>query len=231
MAGRAGGGLRARLCGSSGRRLRLDRGGPLRPRLPQRPACAGRARRRCGGASPGSPSRSTLRRAWRSRAGGLTVCAVAAARDAGALRRLVARAKDVERQLARPSSGLTRSSTRETEARAAEIERTLARARADSLSRLVGEERRIAEERRAALAERERKAERRAERGPRQGGAASRAAAGRVDGRPRADGADAGGAADGARPAPAAADGRGASRGSSSTPSGSTPPAKLSENG
>jgi hypothetical protein len=36
------------------------------------------------------------------------------------------------------------------------LERTLSRARADSLSRLVGEERRIAEERRTALAERER---------------------------------------------------------------------------
>ena len=42
--------------------------------------------------------------------------------------------------------------------RAAELERTLARARADSLSKLVAEERRIGEERRAALEERERRA-------------------------------------------------------------------------
>ena len=88
-------------------------------------------------------------------AGGLTVCAVLQLGTL-AMRRLVARTKDVERQLSEAEQRLDSLVTRETEARAAEMERTLARARADSLSRLVGEERRIAEERRAALAERER---------------------------------------------------------------------------
>src|SRR5215208_2668611 len=90
-------------------------------------------------------------------AGGLTVCA-ALQLGTLALRRLVDRTTDVERQLVEAEQRLDSRVTRETGARAAEIERTLARARADSLSRLVGEERRIAEERRAALAERERKA-------------------------------------------------------------------------
>lgn len=90
-------------------------------------------------------------------AGGLTVCA-ALQLGTLALRRLVARTKDVERQLTEAEQRLDSLVTRETEARAAEIERTLARARADSLSRLVGEERRIAEERRTALTERESRA-------------------------------------------------------------------------
>src|SRR5439155_16693817 len=85
-------------------------------------------------------------------AGGLTVCAALQLATV-VVRRLVGRAKDVERQIADAEARLDSLVTRETEARAAEIERTLARARADSLSRLVGEERRIAEERRAALAE------------------------------------------------------------------------------
>lgn len=90
-------------------------------------------------------------------AGGLTVCALL---QAGTLLldRLVARARDVERQLAEAEGRLDVLVAGEVEARAAELERTLARARADSLSRLVGEERRIGEERRAALAERERRA-------------------------------------------------------------------------
>ncbi|HYX89114.1 MAG TPA: hypothetical protein VE753_07075 [Gaiellaceae bacterium] len=88
-------------------------------------------------------------------AGGLTVCA-ALELAAGALHRLVARAQDVEEQFAAAEERLRTLVDRETAARAAELERTLSRARADSLSRLVGEERRIAEERRTALAERER---------------------------------------------------------------------------
>jgi hypothetical protein len=90
-------------------------------------------------------------------AGGLTVCA-ALQLGTLALGRLVARTKDVDRQIAEAEARLDSLVTRETESHAAEIERTLARARADSLSRLVGEERRIAEERRAALADRERTA-------------------------------------------------------------------------
>lgn len=90
-------------------------------------------------------------------AGGLTVCA-ALQLGTLALRRLVARTKDVKRQFAEVEERLDSLIARETEARTAEIERTLARARADSLSLLVGEERRIAEQRRAALTERESKA-------------------------------------------------------------------------
>ena len=61
-------------------------------------------------------------------------------------------------QLDRAETRLDALVARETEAHVAEIERTLARARADSLSRLVAEERRIGEERRSALVERENKA-------------------------------------------------------------------------
>jgi hypothetical protein len=90
-------------------------------------------------------------------AGGLSVCAVL---ELGtlAVQRLVTRATDVERQLAEAETRLDALVARETEAHVAEIDRTLARARADSLSRLVSEERRIGEERRTALVERENKA-------------------------------------------------------------------------
>ena len=90
-------------------------------------------------------------------AGGLTVCA---ALQLGmlALRRLIARAQDVELQLRSAEERLQALVAQEVEARGAELERTLARARADSLSRLVAEERKIGEERRTALAERERRA-------------------------------------------------------------------------
>lgn len=87
-------------------------------------------------------------------AGGLTVCA---AFQLGllALRRLLERGRDVQRQLADADQHLDAVVRRETEARATELERTLSLARADSLSRLVDEERRMAEERRTALHERE----------------------------------------------------------------------------
>jgi hypothetical protein len=88
-------------------------------------------------------------------AGGLTLCA-ALELAAAMLHRLAARARNVERQFEAAEGRLRALVERETSARAAELERTLARARADSLSRLVGQERRIAEERRTALAERER---------------------------------------------------------------------------
>ncbi|HYX89887.1 MAG TPA: hypothetical protein VE753_11000 [Gaiellaceae bacterium] len=86
---------------------------------------------------------------------GLTLCAVL---EFGAawLHRLVARGRDVERHFAVAEERLRTLVEQESAARAAELERTLSRARADSLSLLVGEERRIAEERRTALAERER---------------------------------------------------------------------------
>src|SRR5919108_591621 len=90
-------------------------------------------------------------------AGGLTVCA-ALQLGTLALSRLVARAQDVDRHLRTAHERLEALVAQEVEARGAELERTLARARADSLSRLVAEERRIGEERRAALAERERRA-------------------------------------------------------------------------
>jgi hypothetical protein len=90
-------------------------------------------------------------------AGGLTVCA---AFELGllALRRLLLHGRDVERQLVAAEDRLAAVVHAETDARATELERTLTLARADSLSRLVDEERRMAEERRGALHERERHA-------------------------------------------------------------------------
>src|SRR6266487_1747635 len=72
-------------------------------------------------------------------AGGLTVCA---ALELGTvvLRKLAERARDVDAQLSAAEERLEALVARETDVRAAELERTLARARADSLSRLVGEE-------------------------------------------------------------------------------------------
>lgn len=90
-------------------------------------------------------------------AGGLTVCA---AFELGtlALQRLVGRALEVDRRLDDAEARFDSVVAAETDARSAELERTLSRARADSLSKLVAEERRIAEERRTALAEREHRA-------------------------------------------------------------------------
>src|SRR5207244_2411619 len=88
-------------------------------------------------------------------AGGLTAALLASAAalgvqwGAGSARRL-------ERGIAAAEARLTALIAEEAEARAAELERTLARARADSMSMLADEERRIVEERRAAIAERER---------------------------------------------------------------------------
>ena len=141
-------------------------------------------------------------------AGGLTVCA-ALQLGTLALSRLVARTKDVDRQIAEAEARLDSLVTQETESHAAEIERTLARARADSLSRLVGEERRIAEERRTALADRERTASAELSDALAQGRAARRPPARRVDRRPRAHRAKPRGAGNVARTAPAGADGRG----------------------
>src|ERR671918_424357 len=67
-------------------------------------------------------------------AGGLTVCLVL---ELGtlALRRLAARAQNVEGQLQGAEQRLEALVAKEVETRGAELERTLARARADSLSR------------------------------------------------------------------------------------------------
>ena len=87
-------------------------------------------------------------------AGGITVCA---ALQLGVvfLGRLVAQARQVDRRLVEAEARFDALVSAEVEARAAELERTLSRARADSLSKLVAEERKIGETRRAALAERE----------------------------------------------------------------------------
>lgn len=90
-------------------------------------------------------------------AGGLTVCA-ALEGAAVALQRLVARARRLDDHLQEAESRFDAVVSAEAQARASELERTLARARADSLSKLVAEERKIGEERRLALSERERRA-------------------------------------------------------------------------
>jgi hypothetical protein len=90
-------------------------------------------------------------------AAGLTLCAALQLGTLGLLR-LVRQAEDVDRRLEKAQKRFDTLVEAEVESRAAELERTLARARADSLSKLVAEERKIGEERRAALAERERRA-------------------------------------------------------------------------
>jgi len=74
------------------------------------------------------------------------------------LRRVVQHAHRVDSQLAAAENRLHELIEREARERAAELERTLARARADSVSLLTEQERRIAEERRRAAAEHERTA-------------------------------------------------------------------------
>jgi hypothetical protein len=69
------------------------------------------------------------------------------------LRRLVQHAHRVDSDLAAAEHRLSDLIDREAEERAAELERTLARARADSVSLLTEQERRVAEERRRAEAE------------------------------------------------------------------------------
>jgi len=73
-------------------------------------------------------------------------------------RRQQARIADVEAELDRARDQLTRVIGEETQAHVAEIQRLLARERADLLSQLQAEERRIAEERRRAVADQERSA-------------------------------------------------------------------------
>src|SRR5262245_65827115 len=64
----------------------------------------------------------------------------------------------LDREIARGRARFDEVVAAEAEERAAELERTMARARAESLSGLAAEERRIAEERRREVVEREREA-------------------------------------------------------------------------
>ena len=73
-------------------------------------------------------------------------------------RKQAQRIADVEAELDRARTELTRVIREQTETSSAEIQRLLARERADTLSRLEEEERKIAEERRRDILERERQA-------------------------------------------------------------------------
>jgi hypothetical protein len=75
-----------------------------------------------------------------------------------ALRRMRAHAHLLDVEIERGKASFDDVIAREAELRAAELERTLARARADSLSTLAEQERRVTEERRRDTAERERDA-------------------------------------------------------------------------
>jgi uncharacterized phage infection (PIP) family protein YhgE len=90
-------------------------------------------------------------------AAGITL-AFAAELAAVRLPRLVRSARRVDEQLSRAQTRLNSLVAREAEERSTELEHTLARARADSVSILEQQERRIAEERRAAALERSRSA-------------------------------------------------------------------------
>jgi hypothetical protein len=88
-------------------------------------------------------------------AAGLTACALVAA-SSFLLARARARIADTDAHLEAAQSELRALVDREAKDRAAELERALARARADSVSLLVAEERKIAEDRRREFALRER---------------------------------------------------------------------------
>ena len=88
-------------------------------------------------------------------AAGLTTCAIVAWASL-LLRSALRRAETIDQHLSEAHAKLNALVERESEDRAAELERTLARARADSVSLLIEEERRIADERRKEFAERER---------------------------------------------------------------------------
>ncbi|MEX0674966.1 MAG: hypothetical protein WD981_05120 [Gaiellaceae bacterium] len=90
-------------------------------------------------------------------AGGLTACFVAALAGIPLVRAL-ARGRRIDAEIARGERRLRDVVAADTGKNAEELERLLARARADTLSQLAEEERRIAEERRRELAERERTA-------------------------------------------------------------------------
>jgi hypothetical protein len=87
-------------------------------------------------------------------AGGLSTAALAAA-AAAALRRAHGRGEAFEAHLATAQARLDEQITAEAAARGAELERTLARARADSVSLLQEEERKLAEEHRREFVQRQ----------------------------------------------------------------------------
>jgi hypothetical protein len=88
-------------------------------------------------------------------AGGLTGCLLAAS-AAILLRHALVRTEQIDAHLGEAQARLRALVDGEAEERSAELERTLARARADSVSLLVEEERKIAEDHRREFAERER---------------------------------------------------------------------------
>lgn len=87
-------------------------------------------------------------------AAGLTVCALAHL-GAYALSRLIRRGRALDADFTRAEERLRVLIDRESSDRAAELERTLAISRADSLSLLADEERRLSDERRGSLLTRE----------------------------------------------------------------------------
>jgi hypothetical protein len=88
-------------------------------------------------------------------AGGITVCALVSV-GAAALCRALARAEEFDAHLAAAQTRLREQIAAEAADRAAELERTLARARADSVSLLQEEERKLAEEHRREFLQRQR---------------------------------------------------------------------------
>jgi hypothetical protein len=87
-------------------------------------------------------------------AAGLTLCLVVAVGGIG-IRRGIFHARKVEGEIARAEARLAAQVTKGADERAAELERVLARARAESLSLIASEERRIVDARRHAIAEHE----------------------------------------------------------------------------
>jgi hypothetical protein len=90
-------------------------------------------------------------------AGGLTACFVGALAGIPLVRAL-ARGRRIDAEVSRAERRLREVVAAETQATSVELERLLARARADSLSQLAEEERRISDTRRRDLADRERRA-------------------------------------------------------------------------
>ena len=90
-------------------------------------------------------------------AAGLTACALVVG-AAELLRRALDHAAAIDRHLAEGRAGIRQVIEREAAERTAELERTLARARADSVSLLVEEERKLAESHRREFADRDREA-------------------------------------------------------------------------
>src|SRR5580765_2099246 len=85
---------------------------------------------------------------------GLTLCLVVAVGAIG-IRRGIFHARKVEGEIARAEARLSAQVTKGADERAAELERVLARARAETLSLIATEERRIVDSRRNAIAEHE----------------------------------------------------------------------------